>query len=218
MLRIVRAAVAAAMLVLLAGCASGSGPGGNAPAGHELERSLAALREASSVHVVGDTSRNDSIVKLDVRMLGNGDAQGTVTTDGVPVELVRVSGTTYVRGRDFWSQSAGPEAARTYGDSWVALSGPAGSELAPAFDSVGIRALADDLSERFGKLKGAKVTDGGEVNGSAVTKVQAGQRSVLVRTDSPPYPVRMTAPGITLELRDYNAEVRVSPPQGAVEL
>ena len=88
--------------VLVTGALLLSACGGDSPlegkTGPEVaELAADALVEAGSVHVSGEMTDDGETGEIDLRLEGD-DAAGTLTMDGVEIEIISVDGTAYLRG------------------------------------------------------------------------------------------------------------------------
>ena len=211
--------------VLLAGCGGSNKAKANGeaskPAGRVLADADAAAKSASSVHVSGNINSTGTKVVLDLSLTSNKGATGSVTTDGLKFDLIRVGDTLYVRGSDaFYAHFAGAPAAKLLHGKWLKGSATA-SRLTSLVPLTDMGPLFDKISAGHGKV----VNDG--------TKTYKGQQVVQIRdtTDGSkllvagtgkPYPVAITggsksqSGAITFD--DWNKGVPLSAPAGAIDI
>ena len=175
-----------------------------------------ALSQARSVHITGEYRDAGKPVKIDITIAAGDKATGTVTTDGVKVELRRIGGTLYVRGDDKFLSALGPQAQAAKG-KW--LVGP----IAQA--DRGLANLTD-----LGRFAGTLSPGKGTLTKEDVRKL-AGQDAVSVRSSTgarlwvadtgKPYPLRVERIGDVagfLDYGDYDAPVTVTAPSPTVDL
>jgi hypothetical protein len=215
--------------VLLAGCGSSGGggttakPNGEAskPAARVLADARAAAAKASSAHVLGDLKAGGTPITLDLSTVRNKGAQGSMSTNGLAFDLVRIGDTLYVRGSDaFYKHFAGAAAAQLLHDKWLKGSATHGrlESLAPLTSLGGLFAV---ISSQHGKLvndgsttyKGAKVV--------AIRDKSDGSRLYVAATGRP-YPVALVSPrhgkSGSITFGDWNKSVSLSAPSNAVAI
>lgn len=212
---------AAACLVLaatLAGCGGSDTNGLEGTAAANLDdRVVEALRGASSVHVVGEiefAGRSGS--SYDLKMT-SGSSAGTVVRDGHPHEMVRIDATTYVRAdREYWLYVGETEAADLLAGKWVKLS-PAGSEQYRYYTLDGV---AQGVAQYTGALEDP-VTQAKLADTPVVTASAPDGSTLWAANTGAAYPLRVEMSGSdtgSLEFSDYDAELTVTPPPGAIDL
>jgi hypothetical protein len=212
--------------VLLAGCGSSSKaeakPNGEAtkPADRVLADADAAATSASSVHVAGKVSSNGTPIVLDLSMTHSKRAKGSMSTNGVKFDLVRIADALYIRGSDaFYKRFAGPAAQLLHG-KWVKASATKGplSTLAPLTD---IHALFARIEAGHGTLD----NDGKKsYKGRQVVEIRdtSDNSRLLVSATGTPYPIAIAggkkSQSGTITFGDWNVRVSVSPPNGVVDI
>jgi hypothetical protein len=221
--RLPTALLAVTALVALAGGCGGGGGSSNGEADKPAATAFAdaqhAALEAKSVHVLG--SLNDAGKKLSLDLeIAQGEGKGTMAESGLSFRIVRIGDTAYIKGTDaFLRQFAGEKAVLLFHDKW--LKGPtrngALASLAPLTDIVKL------FSGAFGTH--GKLENKGETTfqGHKVVEIRdRGDGSRLyIAADGTPFPVAAKGGGkdaSTITFGDWNAEVSIEAPKGAVDL
>jgi hypothetical protein len=219
------AAAIAALSLLVVGC-GGSGAADNGEASKAAPQivrdAAAALRGVTSFHIAGTVSTDSGPFAIDVKVAGADKLSGSVTVQGVHVDVTEVGGKIYMRGRELWQKVGGDAAAQLFDDRWVSLnvSDSSAQQLTSglmAFASSST--FADQLAKDADKAqKGSMST----VNGQSVIAVTspADSSTLFVATTGPAYPVRLSKTGSSggqLDLSQFNASFSVSAPSGAID-
>jgi hypothetical protein len=111
-----------AVALVLAGCGAGANGVADLEPDAILDQAKEAVASASSVHVAGDFPSQGATVVLDLTLSSNGDATGTVTNDGLALNLLSVDGTSwYSADEAFWEARVGPELASQLGGKYVEI-------------------------------------------------------------------------------------------------
>ncbi|OON82816.1 hypothetical protein [Streptomyces tsukubensis] len=229
------AAVCAVAVMGLTGCSESGKPSKEPFQGQSADRiadrAVAATKDASSVRLAGRLRSGSKPVSVDIAVDTDGKCDGTMTTEGAKIDLVRTGTATYVKGDEkFWRSSmesgrAGAETDKVLDElrgKWVKM--PAGDTGVSGIcdkDSV-VSGLDGNKAERTGLTK----RDGGKVDGEdsvALTKKKSGgaTATVYVATEGKPYILKVVQrggdePG-TLSLSDYGTPVDAkAPPAGQV--
>jgi hypothetical protein len=222
-----RTVLAALSVLLVSACGSSDSGGpldnGEAakPADQILKDSVAALRGAQSVHLVGELSTGSDVLGLDLRFTRAGNTQGTVTLGSVHADIVISGGRTYLRGRELFARFGNAQTAQAIGDHWVVLS----AQSSPEGDIV--QALSDfidfnKLADVFASPTGGAVTKGGisTVDGRSVVALRDSDGILYVATTGRPYPVEVKpdAGSKPLHFMSWDAGVDVKAPSDALDL
>jgi hypothetical protein len=192
-------------------------PGASAAA--LLRAAAAALRATSTAHVTGAIGGGSSPLRVDLSVTANGDAQGTLVIAGVPVELIRTGGRTFIQSRQLIDNLFGGTVASYVGDRWLALDAQRlGAGTARALDQATSLDGIASLVESSASLAQAGVPT--TMGGQRVIEVVAGVTIVDVAATGVPYPLQVTAgEGTALRLSQFGASVVVvAPSQGVVNL
>lgn len=216
-------------LVLTAALLAGCGDHGNAakpngeaskPPARVLADAKAAATNASSAHVSGTVTSNGTPITLDLRTSRNRGAKGTISTNGLPFELVRIGDTAYVRGSDaFYEHFAGPGVAQLVHGRWLeaSIAGGRFGSLAP-LTSIGL--LLGEVSAHHGKLvnDGTTTYEGTKV--VAVRDTSDGSK-LYVAAAGKPYPVAIVggkSQSGKITFDGWNEHVSLSAPSHAIDL
>ena len=214
------------LAALLAGC-GGHGksakPNGEAskPADRVLADAKAAATSASSAHVSGNIESGGTPIKLDLSTARGKGAKGSMSTNGLKFDLVRIGDTLYIRGSDaFYKHFAGAAIAQLLHGKWLKASATHGrlQSLAP-LTSLG--ALFAGISSQHGKL----VNDGKTTyHGDEVVAIRdkSDNSKLYVAATGKPYPVAIVGgkkgQSGTIAFDDWNKPVSLSAPSGAIDI
>jgi hypothetical protein len=211
---------------LLAGCGGSSKtakPNDEASksAARVLTDANAAASSASSAHVSGNIQSNGTPITLDLTTARGKGAKGSMSTNGLSFDLVRVGDTLYIRGSDaFLKHFAGSAIAQLLHGKW--LKGPA---TRGRFRSLGLltslSALFAGISAHHGKLANDGKTT---YKGQQVVAIRdtSDNSKLYVAATGKPYPVAIVggrngqSGAITFD--DWNKSVSLSTPSGAIDL
>ncbi|MGY1724861.1 hypothetical protein [Blastococcus sp. SYSU DS0533] len=234
-MRIRRLATVGTALLLLAGCGGSEDAGTAAPATSTaaegrssladqdaagvVDTAFSALEAAGAAHVVGSMQESGSTQELDLQLQGE-DAQGTITTDGTPVELVYTAGSAYVRApADFWASFGMPaEFAGQLEGQWVLMP----EEAAGSFSTLTLSGLLEELrASGGGGITGEVTTE--ELDGEPVVVVTQDDGSTLTVADDEdaPYPLLIEDKGdapATVEFSAFGETVEITAPDNPVDL
>jgi hypothetical protein len=214
--------------VLLAGCGGSSSskeakPNDEAskPAAQVLAEAKAAATNASSAHVSGSISSNGTPITLDLTTARNKGAKGSMSTNGLSFDLVRIGDTLYIRGSDeFYKHFAGAAVAQLLHGKWLKAPATNGRlrSLAP-LTSIG--ALFAGISSRHGKLANDGKTT---YKGTSVVAIRdtSDNSKLYVAATGKPYPIAIVggkkAESGTITFDDWNKSVSLSAPSGAIDI
>lgn len=226
-----RAPASALALVLVAALLAGCGltsflwPQSNGeaakPPGRVLADATAAAAAASSAHVSGSIASSGTRIVLDLATVRGKGARGSLSTNGLRLDLVRLGGTAYLRGSDgFLRHFAGPAIAQLVHGSWLktSIDTPRFASLRPLTD-VGL--LLGKVSSHHGKLVNEGTTT---YNGTEVVAIRdtSDNSRLYVAATGMPYPVAIVggkkSQSGTIVLGDWNAPVSLSTPSGAIPI
>jgi hypothetical protein len=217
-------------LVLTAALLSGCGGQSNAakpndeaskPATRVLADAKAAATSASSAHVSGSIKSSGTPITLDLSTARGKGAKGSMSTNGLAFDLVRIGNTLYIRGSDaFYKHFAGAAVAQLLHGKWLKAPATKGRlrSLAP-LTSLG--ALFAGISTHHGKL----VNDGKTTyKGQDVVAIRdtSDNSKLYVAATGKPYPVaiaggRKSQSG-SIAFDDWNKSVSLSAPSGAIDI
>jgi hypothetical protein len=212
--------------VLLAGCGSSGNsakPNGEAskPANQVLADAKAAATDASSAHVSGNINSNGTPITLDLSTARGKGAKGSMSTNGLTFDLVRIGDTLYIRGSDeFYKHFAGATVAQLLHGKWLKASATHGRlrSLAP-LTSLG--ALFTGISSQHGKLvNDGKTTYKGD--DAVVIRDTSDNSKLYVAATGKPYPVAIVGgkkgESGTITFDDWNKGVSLSAPSNAIDI
>jgi hypothetical protein len=211
-------------VALLAGCGSSTTARANdeasKPATKVLADAKAAATGASSARVSGSIKSSGTPITLDLTTSRGKGAKGSMSTNGLKFDLVRIGDTLYIRGSDdFYKHFAGPAAPLLHG-KWIKASATDGrlKSLAP-LTSIG--ALFTGISSQHGKLANdGKTTYKGQ-DVVAVRDTSDGSKLYVAATGKP-YPVAIVGgkknQSGTITFGDWNKSVSLSAPSDAIDI
>ena len=211
---------------LLAGCGSSGStakPNGeeSKQASQVLADTKAAATSASSAHVSGNVKSNGTPITLDLTTARNKGATGSMSTNGLKFDLVRVGDALYIKGTDdFYKHFAGAAVAQLLHGKWLKASATHGrlKSLAPL---TSISALFKGVSSHHGKLANdGKTTYKGQ-NVVAIRDMSDGSKLYVAATGKP-YPVAIVGgkgnDSGTITFDDWNKSVSLSAPSDAIDI
>jgi hypothetical protein len=222
--------VSALALVLAAAVLAGCGgskktakPNGEAakPAARVFADAEAAAAGSSSVHVSGAVQARGTTITLDLSMARGKGATGSMSTNGLGFDLVRIGDTVYIHGSDaFYKHFAPPAFLPLLRGKWLKAS--ATSErfrsLAPL---TSIDALFAEVSARHGRL----VNDGRTTyRGEQVVTIRdvSDNSKLYVAGTGRPYPVAIVggkkSESGTISFGGWNESVSLTAPKNALDI
>jgi hypothetical protein len=216
----------AVTVALLAGCGGHSkaaAPNDEAtkPAQRVLADARAAATGASSAHVSGSIRSSGTPITLDLSTARGRGAKGSMSTNGLKFDLVRIGDTLYIRGSDaFYQHFAGAAVAQLLHNRWLKAPATKGrlKSLAP-LTSLG--ALFAGVSSHHGKL----VNDGNTTyKGQAVVAIHdtSDNSKLYVAATGKPYPVAIVggkkSQSGAITFGDWNSPVSLSAPSDAIDI
>lgn len=211
--------LAAAVLAGCGGSSSGNGIASKSPA-EILAAAKAAADGAATVHVSGTVRSEGKPLTIDEELVKGKGGRGSITLEGVSINLVRVGGAVYINGSQaFYKRIAGPAAARLLQGKWLKAPENSGN-FASLASLTDLSKLIDTTLSSHGKLtRGATTTvDGHKV--VAVTDVSQGG-TLYVATTGTPFPIEITKDGgsggrITFDR--WNKAVTLTAPANAINI
>jgi len=210
--------------LLLVGC-GGGGSGGNGieklSGDDALAKVKAAAADVSSVHVKGTINQSGKPLTLDVE-IGTSAAEGHIGLGGGTMDLRLVDGVTYFRGDSKVFAAFGANAAQSSlaAGRWIkdtSASGPA-SSFSGFLDR---KKLFDALLSPEGTVKsGGSATVNGK-KAAVLIDSSADGGKLYVAATGPALPLRIERSGDNggrVDFIDYNADVSVDAPSGALDI
>jgi hypothetical protein len=210
------ALAAVALSSLVAACGSSGNGEESKTADQIVADAKAALKAATSYHLVGTVSPGNKPTKIDIKVAGAKSSSGHVDQDGVVFDYIDANGKLYIRGKALFA-SYSQAAADLIGDQWVTATGNASLESA-ATSVTGLSdsaQLADSLGSSGGPFsKGGTKT----VNGQPAIAITNKDGEMDVATSGAPYPVRLDAGAKgQMSITEYGAHFDISAPSKALD-
>jgi hypothetical protein len=211
--------------VLLSGCGSSqkaaptNGEASNS-ATQVLTDAKSAATQASSAHVTGSIESTGTPITIDLSTARAKGAKGSMSTNGLSFDLVRIGDTIYIRGSDaFLKHFAGAAAAQLLHGRWLKASATHG-RLRSLSPLTSLATLFGGITTHHGKL----VNDGKTTyKGQQVVAIRdtSDNSKLYVAATGKPYPVALVGskkqPG-TITFGDWNKSVSLSAPSGAINI
>lgn len=211
--------------VLLAGCGSSKNAApmndeASKPAAQVLADAKAAATKAGSAHVSGKVTSSGTPITVDLSTARDKGAKGSMATNGLRFDLVRIGDTIYIRGSDaFLKRFAGAATAQLLHGRWLKAPATHGRlrSLAPLTN---LGALFAGITTRHGKLAndGKSTYKGQPV---VVIRDTSDNSKLYVAATGKPYPVALVGsksqPG-SITFGDWNKSVSLSAPSDAIDI
>jgi hypothetical protein len=206
---------------------SGGGSGGSSDNGVSsksadaiVTSATSAIDRVSSVHVAGSVVSGGSPIKLDLNVVANKGATGTMSENGLSFQLIGVGKYIYINGSPgFWRHFGGAAAAQLFQGKWLKAPTATGN-----FASLGAltnlhQLLSGLLPHGAALTKGATST----VNGQQVVAIRDTTKggTLYVATTGKPYPVEILktgAQGGHITFDRINESVSLSPPTHSIDV
>jgi len=212
------------MAVLLSGCGSSktaepANDEASKPAAQVLTDAKSAATQASSAHVKGSIKSSGTPITIDLSTAGDKGAKGSMSTNGLSFDLVRIGDTIYIRGSDAFLKHFAGAAAQLLHGKWLKASATRGRlrSLAPL---TSLAALFGGITTHHGRL----VNDGKTAyKGQPVVAIRdtSDNSKLYVAATGKPYPVALVGskkqPG-TITFGDWNKSVSLSAPSDAIDI
>jgi hypothetical protein len=191
------------------------------PAGRVLADANRAATRASSVHVSGNIVSSGTPITLDLVMARDKGAKGSMTTNGLRFDLVRIGDTAYIHGSDaFYRHFAGAAVAQLLHGKWLKASAVQGrfSSLAPLTSA---DALFTQISSGHGKLANDGKTS---YKGRPVVTIhdRSDDSKLYVAAAGKPYPVAIVGgkkgQSGAITFGGWNEPVSLTAPKDAIDI
>jgi hypothetical protein len=213
-------------VAVLAGCGSSkkeAKPNGETAksATQVLVDAKAAATSASSVHVSGSIVSNGTPITLDLSMAKGKGATGSMSTNGLRFDLVRIGDTAYIRGSDaFYKHFASPAAAQLLHGKWLKAPATHG-QLRPLAPLTNIGVLFARVGSSHGKLTNEGKTT---YHGQEVVEIRdtSDNSKLYVAATGKPYPIAIVggkknqSGAITFDR--WNESLTLTAPKGALDI
>ncbi|HEV8063284.1 MAG TPA: hypothetical protein VGP46_00570 [Acidimicrobiales bacterium] len=202
--------------VMLGGCGSSGNGVASKSATQIVNTAIAAMRRAQSVHIAGTITQSGKVESLDISLYSDGDADGSVTTAGQTLQIIKIGTTDYINASAAFYQSHGETSsiAGQMGGKWIEEPDSqvgVGSEF-----SVG--SFANSISKHTGTLSKAGTST---VSGQSVVGVRSSKGgTIYIQTNGTAYPVEFvgsskTNGSGTLMFSEWNSAPTPKAPRGA---
>jgi hypothetical protein len=218
-------------LLLAVVFASGCGGGGSStqasgeaakPAKQVVADAVKAADAASSVHMSGQVVDGGQQIGVDLSIVRDKGATGTLTLGGAGVDLIVIGNTAYIRGGpDFWRRYTHvPGVSQVLANKWLKFSAN-NAQLGPLTALTDDRAFFDQLSATNGKVANRGATT---YNGQSVVEIYDSPQNgtLYVAAAGTPYPVALvkgsqSSTGGKVTFDQWNQPVALTAPKGALD-
>ncbi|MGW7453733.1 hypothetical protein [Streptomyces sp. NPDC054787] len=217
-------ALACAAGLGLAGCAA-SGPFPDLSGSQVADKSVTALRGASSLTVSGKVWDEGKAMQLNMAVSKSGDCKGTISSDEGSFELIRNAEFVFVKADEPFYRSQLKDLPKEQADEAVKqLAGHWLKSKGDDEDSKELSALCDldELLKEFDESKGAKKDGVTTVNGqealTLTTQTADGTETLLVATHGEPYLLKASTTGEEpgeITFTGFDKPVKADAPTGA---
>ncbi|WP_327262824.1 hypothetical protein OG444_16045 [Streptomyces sp. NBC_01232] len=217
------AALACAAALGLTAC-SASGPFPDLSGSEVADKSVDALRGASSLTVSGKVWDGGKPLEMNMAVSKTGDCRGTIAGQEGSFELIRNSEFVFIKADEPFYRSQMKDLPKDQADAAVKqLAGHWLKSKATEADSKELSALCDlnDLLKEFDESKGAKkgevTTVGGHKALTLTTKTTEGTETLLVATEGKPYLLKASTTGkepAEVAFSDFDKPVQAEAPTG----
>ena len=214
-------------VALLAGCGGSGGKSGSTsngeaskPATKVLADAKSAAVGATSLHVSGSIDSGGTPTSLDLSLVKNKGATGSMSTSGFRFDLIRIGNTVYIRGSDAFLKHFAGSAASIFHGRWLKASAKSGgfASLTPLTTP---STLFGAIANSHGKLVNGGLTT---YKGQQVVEIRdtSDNSKLYVAATGTAYPVAIVggkggASG-AITFGDWNQSVSLSTPKGAIDL
>jgi hypothetical protein len=170
-----------------------------------LDKAVEALGDAKSFRAVGKAESDGKAIEVDLTFAGD-DAKGTITFEGVAVEVVQASGAAYMKAdQAFWKMFLPAEvqglALPLIAGKYVKV--PSSENIIPS---------VEDLLKPNGSLKKGEVTT---IGGKPAITIEDGDGKMHISLIGKPYPIDLVSDAGTIEFKDIDADVTITAPPAA---
>ena len=175
-----------------------------------------ALEEAGSARLSGTITQGGQESEIDMRLQGDAGA-GTLTVQGIKIELINVDGDSYLKGNEallsaFFGLSG--DAAADLEGQWIQMSGDNASDFSDFTLDSFLKELRDPEDGKY-----EDETSSDEVDGDSVIVVdQEDGPSLSVKDDDPPYPLQLSDEEGTVTFSEFGEEQDISAPDDVVPM
>lgn len=188
----VGAAIATTAILLISGCGS-SGESDKTPA--QIVSDMAtAIKSVHSFHIHGSVTTSSGNLGLDLHIDGPQTVAGSITEQNATADVILLNGTAYAKGKQFFEQFAGSQAAALLDDNWVKLPTATVSGIETSFSAF---TNTSTFAQCFSNLKSGSSWTKTQttVNGTSAVELRGGGYTLDVAADGPTYPLRFAGSG-----------------------
>jgi hypothetical protein len=222
----VRSALAcwlAALALLVAGCGGSSGAKSNGVTSQTPDQILTEMKtdvaKATSVHVTGKINPGSSSVSLDLQLAKGKGGTGTVTFNGLTIQIIRDGDKLYFKGNQAFLKKYSGGAAQLLAGKWfVVPSSTSGfSSFKPLTNIVDL--VGRILGAAPSTLKKGDTTTIGGQPALAIVDARTGG-TLYVSTTGPVYPLQLKPKSGSqlVSFSDWDEPVTITPPENPVDL
>lgn len=209
--RVLASGAAASAAIAVAACGSSGHPAAadTRSSATLISQMKTAVSSATSMHMAGQFSEHGRAAALDLGVLRAGGLAGTITQNGVSLQLIGAQGKVYVKATPrFLRELRESKAVCTLMcGKYVQMTGPEGSQLA---GGLSMTSLTRTLVGGLPKFSRAGTTT---VGGQPAIVLHGADGSVLdVAAHGKPYPLRVVAPASRAETVVFSRWDAVAPP------
>lgn len=218
------AGLACAAVLALTGCSSPSGPFPDLTGSQVADKSVDALRGASSLTVSGDVWDEGKAMKLNMAVSKSGECKGTISSADGSFDLIRNAEFVFIKADEPFYRAQMKDLPKEQADEAVkVLAGHWLKSKATDADSKELSALCDldELLKEFDDSKGAQkgktVTVDGAKALTLTTKTTDGTETLLVATEGEPYLLKASNTGkepAEISFTGINQPVQADAPTG----
>lgn len=211
----------AVAVLLLAACGGGSAASNgeaSKSAAQVLKDAQKAATGASSVHVAGKIVSNGTNVSIDLALVKDKGATGSVTDGGLDFKIIRIGDEVYIQGSNAFLKHFAGSAASLLEGKWLKGSATTG-QLASLSSLTEATQLFAEIHSQGGTL-----TNKGETtyNGQKAVEIDSSKGGKLyVAATGTPYPIALVGPGTdsgAITFGDFNASVSLTAPKNALDI
>jgi hypothetical protein len=196
MTRRIHAAAAAAAgitaILLISTCGS-SGEADKTP-NQIVSDMAAAIKSVHSFHIHGSVTTSSGNLALDLHIVGPQTVAGTITEQNATANVILLNGAAYAKGKQFFAQFAGSQAAALIDDNWVKLPASSATGVETSFSAF---TNTSTFAQCFSTLRSgtAWTKTQSTVNGTSAVELRGGGYTLDVAADGPAFPLRFTGSG-----------------------
>jgi len=180
---------------------------------------IAAATASKGVHIVGSVTNAGKPLKLNLNLVTGQGGSGTVTTNGLTFQIIRIGAKAYFKaGAAFWSHFGASGLGAQLNGHWIEASATTG-DLASLTPLTDVTQLFTSVLGSHGPLQKAagNVTANGQ---AAVALIDSGLGStLLIAANGPPYPLGLEEKGGGVVTFDHwDQPISLQAPKNALEL